>query len=89
MGRTVVIQLPDELDEQLENEARRCNMSLQEVVLQSLRQRIGQEVIPWQDDDPIAPLLGSLKIEDGLSDLAERHDHYVGNAVWNELTRAE
>ena len=100
MSRTLVIKLPDELEKQLEDEARLRDLPLEDMVLLSLEQRTvprkARGEVPatsggttaGAQDDPITPLLGSLRVSGRPSDVAERHDHYLASALWEDLQRA-
>ncbi|MCL1471990.1 helix-turn-helix domain-containing protein [Argonema antarcticum] len=61
MSKTLVIQLPDELQEQLLQRAKSMNISLESLVLQSLTQLVSSETP--DEFDPISPLLGTLTAE--------------------------
>lgn len=73
MAKTLTIKLPDELEQQLEAQARRLNLSLEAMVLQSLTSLV-HSTIPT---DPIAPLLGTLTAD--VTDVSEKHDQYLGS----------
>ncbi|XWK90007.1 MAG: hypothetical protein U7127_08145 [Phormidium sp.] len=85
MSKTLAIQLPEELEEQLQQRARQLNMSLESLIVQSLTQ-LADSPIP-DEFDPIAPLLGTLTAE--VNDIGENHDRYIGNALQQEIASAE
>ncbi|MGK7874046.1 MAG: hypothetical protein AB4426_12255 [Xenococcaceae cyanobacterium] len=85
MTKTLVIELPDELQQQLLEEASKLNISLETLVLESLTKLVN---VPSPDsDDPILPLLGTLTAE--VSDVGENHDRYIGSALQQENSIAE
>lgn len=85
MSKTLAIQLPDELQEQLLQRANKLNMSLESLVLQSLTQLVSS---PTPDEfDPILPLLGTLTAK--VDDIGENHDRYIGSALQQEIASAE
>ncbi|UBF29438.1 helix-turn-helix transcriptional regulator [Kovacikia minuta CCNUW1] len=60
----------------------RFNLSLENLILQSLEHSVSQ---PAQDqNDPLVQLFGSIQVE-GIHDLGENHDHYIGQALYEEL----
>lgn len=85
MAKTLTIQLPDDLEHQLTIQAKQLNLSLEELVLQSLAQSAKQA--DNLEADPILPLLGTLKFEN--SDVGENHDKYLGQTLQQELKIAE
>lgn len=85
MSTTLAIQLPDELQEQLLQRAKKMNMSLEGLVLQSLTELVSS---PDPDEfDPILPLLGTLTAE--VNDIGENHDRYIGSALQEEIISAD
>lgn len=85
MSKTLAIQLPDELQEQLLQRANKLNISLESLVLQSLTQLVSS---PTPDEfDPILPLLGTLTAK--VDDIGENHDRYIGSALQQEIASAE
>ncbi len=85
MSKTLAIQLPDELQEQLLQRANKLNISLESLVLQSLTELVSS---PNPDEfDPILPLLGTLTAK--VDDIGENHDRYIGSALQQEIASAE
>jgi hypothetical protein len=76
MPTAVTIQLPEDLECQLMDRAASRDLSLEEVVLESLRQVT--QPIAQVETDPITSLLGTLRMEAETSDVAEHHDAYLG-----------
>lgn len=87
MARTFTITLPDDLEQALTAQAERLNKSPEEIVLQVLSQQLttsfqsksAQQV----ETDPLLRLIGSLSVD--IPDLAENHDYYIGQAVYQEI----
>ena len=85
MSKTLTIQLSDELEHQLKAEAEKLNLSLEELVLQSLGKTL--KLQDSDEEDPILPLLGTLRFEN--SDIGENHDQYLQESGEQELKIAE
>ncbi|MFM7408880.1 MAG: hypothetical protein ACKO3K_20035 [Cuspidothrix sp.] len=81
MSKTLTIQLSDELEEKLLIQSKKLNLSLEELILQSLAK--STKLIDSYEDDPILPLLGTLRFEN--SDIGENHDHYLTESLQQEL----
>ncbi|MBE9232183.1 hypothetical protein IQ231_10940 [Cuspidothrix issatschenkoi LEGE 03284] len=81
MSKTLTIQLSDELEEKLLIQSKKLNLSLEELILQSLAK--STKMIDSYEDDPILPLLGTLRFEN--SDIGENHDHYLTESLQQEL----
>lgn len=81
MAKTLTIQLSDDLESKLTAQAQKLNLSLEDLILQSLSQSAKQENI--SEFDPILPLLGTLKFDN--SDVGENHDRYLQQTLQQEL----
>ncbi|MEI6445147.1 MAG: hypothetical protein WCO29_18970 [Nostocales cyanobacterium ELA583] len=81
MSKTLTIQLSDELEEKLLIQSKKLNLSLEELIVQSLAK--STKLIDSYEDDPILPLLGTLIFEN--SDIGENHDHYLRENLKQEL----
>jgi hypothetical protein len=81
MSKTLTIQISDELEEKLLIQSKKLNLSLEELILQSLAK--STKMIDSDEDDPILPLLGTLRFEN--SDLGENHDQYLRENLQQEL----
>jgi hypothetical protein len=81
MSKTLTIQLSDELEEKLLIQSKKLNLSLEELILQSLAK--STKLIDSYEDDPILPLLGTLRFEN--SDIGENHDHYLTESLQQDL----
>jgi len=79
MTKTLVIKLPDELEQQLIEQANKLNVSLETLVVQSLANVVS--VPTKQESDPLLPLLGTLRAT--VPDVGENHDRYLVNA-WQQ-----
>ncbi|WP_414528867.1 hypothetical protein [Nodularia chucula] len=85
MSKILTIQLSDELEHQLKTEAEKLNLSLEELVLQSLGKTL--KLQSSYEEDPLLPLLGTLRFEN--SDMGENHDQYLQESGKQELKIAE
>ncbi|WP_375509572.1 hypothetical protein [uncultured Nostoc sp.] len=85
MAKTLTIQLSDDLESKLTAQAQKLNLSLEDLILQSLSQSAKQENI--SEFDPILPLLGTLKFDN--SDIGENHDQYLQQSLQQELKIGE
>ncbi|MBD2512908.1 hypothetical protein H6G91_38015 [Nostoc muscorum FACHB-395] len=85
MAKTLTIQLSDELESKLTAQAQKLNLSLKDLILQSLSQSAKEENI--SEFDPILPLLGTLKFEN--FDVGEKHDQYLQQTLQQELKIGE
>jgi hypothetical protein len=90
MAKTVTITLTDDLEEVITSQAERLNKSPEEIVLQVLSQQLTtllQPNLSQAESDPLLRLIGSLNID--IPDLAENHDDYIGQALYQELKKDE
>ena len=81
MSNALTIQLSNELEEKLLIQSKKLNLSLEELILQSLTKSI--KLIDSYEDDPILPLLGTLRFEN--SDIGKNHDNYLRENLQQEL----
>jgi hypothetical protein len=81
MSKALTIQLSNELEEKLLIQSKKLNLSLEELILQSLTKSI--KLIDSYEDDPILPLLGTLSFEN--SDIGKNHDNYLRENLQQEL----
>lgn len=84
MAKTLTINLPDDLEHQLTIQAEQLNISLEQLILQSLK---STNLADSLEVDPILPLIGTLKFEN--SDLGENHDNYIRESLQQELKIVE
>lgn len=90
MAKIFTITLTDDLEEILTSQAERLNKSPEELVLQVLSEQLVsplQSNSPQTQSDPLLQLIGSLSLD--IPDLAENHDYYIGQALYQELGRNE
>lgn len=85
MAKTLTIQLPEDLELKLNAQAKKLNVSLESLILQSLEQSVTQ--LELDQDDPLVQLFGSIKTD--IKDVADNHDYYIGQALYEELRGAE
>ena len=87
MAKTFTITLPDDLDQALTAQAQHLNKSPEEIVLQLLSQQLTilfqSNSVQQVETDPLLRLIGSLSVD--VPDLAENHDYYIGQALYEEL----
>ena len=91
MAKTFVITLPDNLEQALTIQAENQNKSPEEIMLQVLSEKLTDSSrlkdTQKSEADPLLPLIGSLCVD--IPDLAENHDYYIGQALYQELKGAE
>lgn len=76
MTKTLLLELPEEVEQQLLVQAHQLNLSLPKFVLQSLTQWLS-----WNhsvENDPLRPLLGTLSCE--VHDVGANHDFYLNQS---------
>ncbi|WP_416670486.1 hypothetical protein [Egbenema bharatensis] len=89
MSKTLTITLSDALEQALAQTAAQTNQSTEELILQLLTQNfVGQETsettVPLKlTDDPLLQLAGCITSDVG--DAADRHDYYLGKAIYDEM----
>lgn len=84
MAKTLVINLPDDLEQILTAQAKQLNQSPENFVLQVLsKQLTAQPQTAHSIEDPLLPLIGSITVD--IPDLAEEHDRYIGQALIQKL----
>lgn len=89
MTKTLTITLPDALEQALAQTAARANQSTEELVLQLLTQNLIEKetpavAVPLElPDDPLLQLAGCITSDVG--DAADRHDYYIGKAIYDEM----
>ncbi len=89
MTKTLTITLPDVLEQALAKTAAQTNQTTEALILQLLTQNlIGQETsagaTPLElPDDPLFRLAGCITSD--VDDVAERHDYYIGQAIYDEM----
>jgi len=79
MGHKLVIDVPREVYQRLNNKAKQSNQTAEELAvhwLETLAQRLRE--------DPVEKFIGAFKSK--VSDWADQHDHYLGVKLMNDLT---
>jgi plasmid stability protein len=88
MSKTLTITLPDALEQALAQTAAQANQSTEEMVVQLLTQTLmPNSESKSEEADPLMALFGCIKSD--IPDLAERHDEYLGQALYEEMHRNE
>ncbi|MBF2029828.1 MAG: hypothetical protein IGS48_24255 [Oscillatoriales cyanobacterium C42_A2020_001] len=88
MSKTLTITLPDELEQALIQTATQTNQSAEDIILQLLTQKlIPSSPVSDLTTDPLFQLAGCISSE--LTDVAENHDYYIGQALYKEMHRSE
>lgn len=91
MAKTFIITLPDDLEQALTIQAENQNKSPEEIMLQVLSEKLTDssrlEDPQESEADPLLSLIGSFSVD--IPDLAENHDYYIGQALYQELKGVE
>jgi hypothetical protein len=74
MSQAFTIELPDALQQ--------THITPEQPIIQYL-----QTTKTTDETDPILSLIGTLDL--GTTDLGENHDHYIGEALYQELRNAK
>jgi hypothetical protein len=87
MTNPLTIQLPEDLQQTLLSHAAQTQLTLEQLVLQTLNQQFlqpsTQANTPSPEADLLLSLIGSLDL--GTTDLAENHDRHIGEAFYQDL----
>jgi hypothetical protein len=78
MSHVLTIHLPDEIYEPLRRSAEQEQRSPEEVAAEWLA-----AAVRTIDEDPVIKLLGTVECD--LTDVADRHDYYIGESLMREL----
>jgi hypothetical protein len=81
----VTIDLPEALQQNLINQATQDHITPEQLILATLTQKFLPPSEPDLTNDPLFQLAGS--ITSNIPDLAENHDHYIGQALYEEMHR--
>jgi hypothetical protein len=84
MSQTFTIDLPEALQQTLINQAAQTQITPEQLIIQALNQYLQPAAT---DTDQLLSLIGTLDL--GTTDLAENHDQYIGEALYQELHNAE
>lgn len=88
MSKTLTITLPDVLEQALIQTAAQANQSTEEVALQLLTQALILNVEPEERPEKVDPLMALFGcIQSDIPDLADNHDYYIGQALYEEMHR--
>jgi hypothetical protein len=85
MTHPLTIQLPEDLQQTLLTHAAQTQLTLEQLVLQTLLQPFAQ--VPSPETEQLLSLIGSLNL--GTTDLAENHDRHIGEALYQDFRDAE
>ncbi len=78
MAHTLTLTLPDTIYEPLQQKAQQAGRTPEEMVLEWLTKEVQPE-----PEDPLLALVGSISCD--VTDVAERHDYYIGQALMKEM----
>lgn len=89
--KTIEIQIDDELFQQAQIVAESRHSTVQDILVEMLKslasKGTAETAVPTEaemEDDPILRLIGSIHLE-GVHDLGENHDYYIGQALYREM----
>jgi hypothetical protein len=86
MSKTYTITLPDNLEQALNQTLNQTQQTPEETILQLLTQSLAPAP-PHPETDPLFQLIGC--IDSDIPDIAENHDYYIGQALYEEMHRDE
>ncbi|MFB0534322.1 MAG: hypothetical protein ACETWR_05000 [Anaerolineae bacterium] len=81
MSRTITLEISEETYEAIEMQAETKGLEPAQMVVEWLSEAIRQA--QTAAEDPLEALIGSLECE--VTDVAEHHDYYIGQALAKEL----
>ena len=81
MSQTLVLEIPDTTWAELQRSAQARHQSPEEAVMAILTHNLGDPL----ESDPLMRLFGTVHSD--ITDVAERHDEYIGAAIYNEMRR--
>ncbi|GAP99632.1 hypothetical protein [Leptolyngbya sp. NIES-2104] len=82
----ITIDLPEALQQTLIHQAAQTQTTPEQLIIQALNQYL-QPATSTNATDQLLSLIGTLDL--GTTDLAENHDQYIGEALFQELRNAE
>ncbi len=82
MLRTITLQIPEATFTAIEKQAETKGKQPAELAGELLSQAVSRSQV---EPDPLDALIGS--IDSPVTDVAERHDFYIGQAVWEKMHR--
>jgi len=81
MTKNLTITLPDALEQGITQTAAQANRSAEELIVQLLTQTLIPMTVP--ESDPLMALF--VSIQSNVPDLADRHDYYIGQSLYEEM----
>jgi len=87
MTKKITLQLPESLEQQLIQKAKKFNISLESLIIDALNRYNSEIQEEESENDPITPLIGTLQMD--KDDLAENHDFYLSQGLQQELKGVE
>lgn len=81
----ITIDLPEALQQTLIHQATQTQTTPEQLILATLTQKFLPPSTPDLTNDPLFQLAGS--IISSIPDLAENHDYYIGQALYEEMNR--
>jgi hypothetical protein len=81
MSRTITLEISEETYEAIETQAETKGVEPAQMIVEWLSEVFRQSQIAAED--PLAALIGTLECK--ATDIAERHDDYIGQALAKEL----
>lgn len=81
----ITIDLPEALQQTLIDQAAQNQTTPEQLIIQALTQKFLPPSAPDLTNDPLFQLAGS--ITSNIPDLAENHDYYIGQALYEEMHR--
>ena len=81
MSKTITITLPDRLEQAITQARQDTQTTEEQMILQLLTQLLTP--LPDPETDPLLKLIGCINSD--IIDVAENHDYYIGQALYEEL----
>ena len=81
MSKTITITLPDRLEQAITQARQDTQTTEEQMILQLLTQLLTP--LPDPKTDPLLKLIGCINSD--ITDVAENHDNYLGQALYEEL----
>jgi hypothetical protein len=78
MAHAMTLEIPDDVYEPLVFQAKQLGRTPEEIALEWL-----SAAIVRREEDPLLALAGT--IEGDITDVADRHDYYIGEQLFREL----
>jgi hypothetical protein len=78
MAHAMILEVPDDVYEPLVSQAKQLGRTPEEIALEWL-----SAAATRQEEDPLLALAGT--IESDITDVADRHDYYIGEQLLREL----